>query len=744
MRPIINLSQKLRRIQLDPTVQTIGLLVVAVLILNLDRLVLGELGPLRRLDVADQYVDKFNYCGKFWHSPSEYLWNASILRGWPILLGSVNPQHLGCVLSAVLPITFVLPVLQIIIECLVATGSFLLLYSILGYQHRASLYGALLNLTIYYWYNENPFVTQISLLPALLAFLSVGGLPISWFLRLPALLFIMMLSYPPYVLPLMPLMHICVLWCLCSPQTRRTNLKLAIAFWGIYTFFSAPCILGYLQNWHISNRSLWHKGFVESNSFTDSFFLFATSGCTWFPPLVTLAILSRRSLRKVLYGIGALSGIVIFVAFMQSSAWSQITALIPQTTTFTFFYARLYNIVGFITFLLSSYLVHRELQPPSKNFCMRLTKIVFFSLILGSIMSMGSALKGGTLFIFALFIGLFLISDLFRFAKKPMHMILLILFFLLPFRLQYTVFSETLPYGNLFQDRLEYPNELEPYRIVTLVEDCYPHNFYPAQASMLGMETLDGFSVFYDGRDAQRWFWYITSDSINCSRQFYYWNNRIDLTLDDWNRNPNRVLRWLWINNVAFIRTTRPIEHPALVLIDTAQVKNKWHKLNLGRELEVQNQYLYRINNPITRVFGISDEFTEEIETPASFESEMRVLQKLDSQNCRNIDLDKYNPSYLEFHGSFSESDHILASINYNSDWILRIDDKKRQDRLQEGLFGMISISPLPGFHTYALSFENNSFKYVLFCCIFALVLLTSLVWWISYLSKAEVKSKRQ
>ena len=95
--------------------------------LNFDRVILGEYGFLRRLDVSDMYLNKMLFLANYWINPVEFGWDSSILRGWPAELGSIVPQYLGVLLAAVIPIKFVFPVLHILIDFLVLYGSFLFL-----------------------------------------------------------------------------------------------------------------------------------------------------------------------------------------------------------------------------------------------------------------------------------------------------------------------------------------------------------------------------------------------------------------------------------------------------------------------------------------------------------------------------------------------------------------------------------------------------------------------------------------
>src|ERR1051325_1458771 len=106
-------------------------------------------------------------------------------------------------------------------------------------------------------------------------------------------------------------------------------------------------------------------------------------------------------------------------------------------------------------------------------------------------------------------------------------------------------------------------------RVVTVVSEFYPHRLYAAQAAVRGVETLDGVTVFYDRAFAERWWWYVTRDSTGCSKDFYTWSNRVELTASDLTRRPELVVPWLRVNNVAWLRSEVPLDLPGLTLEET-------------------------------------------------------------------------------------------------------------------------------------------------------------------------------
>jgi hypothetical protein len=80
-------------------------LFVAVII-NLDRLLLGEFSSFRVLDTSEMYMDKIAFLKNFWLDPSNYSWDSYTLKGWPGNIGSINPNHLLVFFSLFLSIEY--------------------------------------------------------------------------------------------------------------------------------------------------------------------------------------------------------------------------------------------------------------------------------------------------------------------------------------------------------------------------------------------------------------------------------------------------------------------------------------------------------------------------------------------------------------------------------------------------------------------------------------------------------------
>ena len=166
------------------------LFVAIVLLINIDRLALGEYGLLGRIDLSDQYVNKTAFLAKYWLNPTAYAWDASILRGWPTFIGSLTPQHFGSLIGALVPIKLVYPIVLITTGYLVLSGAFLFVKRFLGCQRETALFGSFLFFGITYWYNENLVIVAVPLLPLLVAVTTIGKEKINSAIRFTSMILI--------------------------------------------------------------------------------------------------------------------------------------------------------------------------------------------------------------------------------------------------------------------------------------------------------------------------------------------------------------------------------------------------------------------------------------------------------------------------------------------------------------------------------------------------------------------------
>jgi len=691
--------------------KTLIILALLATVLNADRLLLGEKASLRRVDVADQYITKLQHCGNFWKNPSDFAWDSSMLRGWPTYLGSVQPQHLGCFAASVLPAHQSFTVFQIVVESLVLIGIFLFLYNFLGYRYLTALYGCLFQLSMYYWFNENPFVTQTVFLPLIVAAASVGKRPIPRALRFFLLLLSLILSYPPYTVPLLPLCHLVVIFLFSDKKQLFSNIKGIIFFWMIYAVFYLPNLFGYLFNWTNSNRVLW-----EPSSFREPLMAFLSHMGFLFPclPLVFMfyPVKDKR----------AIGGLILIFAIVILTAQAEYFTSMPLLRVFSFIYARIFYYLSFILVLLIAFLMEKF---PVKFSIKNLIKVIVFTCIGAGLLSMKYSFKIGAGFtVLSLLSAGLVMFDLLKYARSSLVFIVLVVLFLFPFKAVNMKHYEQVPYGFLNQDPLVYNSHLQPYRVISVTEGCSPHNFYSAQASIKGEEILDGFTVFYNKSDAQNWRKYILGNSDPCS--FKVWNNRIELTRAVWEENADQIVQWVRLNNTHFIRSEFELQHKSIVLDQKKVVPlHSWKSyFRLNSPID-KNYYLYRIKEPFSRIFAVDDKIIGQ--KKGQFLQEDSLFKSLDELPVQNISMQTYSPSELTWQGDF-DNQVLLVSTNYHKSWNLFVDNKISKDAIQKGPFGMVMILPDDNFHEYVLRYNDHSYMYMLFCMVFgagALLLFT-------------------
>ena len=268
-----------------------------------------ESGWIRSHDMVDVNVNIFESGGRFWQSPRSNLWNPNVLRGWPILYGTYAPQHLGNILGSFVPGYLLLPVLIVLIELFLTIGTFIFLNLFLKFNEKASLYGALLNLAIYYWYHEHTNITIVTLLPALVGFLSLHGSIFNRLLRSIGLLYIISVSNPPNTLIVMPFAHFLIVLSF-GGKKKEEQLKRAIAFWALYCLYYFPTIVDYFINLPISNRADFSVSSGPTPSFISVFWGIATTPLILSPSFIVFTLMSKRNYKYFLIGL------TVFLAIM--------------------------------------------------------------------------------------------------------------------------------------------------------------------------------------------------------------------------------------------------------------------------------------------------------------------------------------------------------------------------------------------------------------------------------------------
>jgi hypothetical protein len=695
------------------------LMFVLALLLNIDRLALGEYGLLRRLDVSDGYVSTIIYFANFWTNPSEFGWNSLVMRGWAAEIGSLVPQYLGSLIAIFLKKYYVFPVLHIIAEFIALYGAFIFLKSFLGYKRNTALFGSFIFLSIHYWYSEGPFVTSAEFMPLLVAVVSIGKEKINVAIRFFSMVLITTLSVTPYVLPIMPMVHILVILIYSNKNKLKINLVFTCFFWFIFSIYHFNTIWGLLNNFDFSNRAIW-EGSGQSYSFMDTLASLINQ-TVLFPAVMVFALTTRKTIRPVLYAVGIITTILVLVSFHRSEFYYYLINYFPKIKEYSFFYTRFHNFIGFVIFMAVSLLFEKEIVSSERN----RKKLLFLGLgLLVAIELIIFAQHGIKITLVHLVCSLVIIGVLLFYRQSYFQntiLTLTVLFVVLtPFRLSYSLKRENPYQGNLFIDTFTYETKMKAFRIATVMNEPWQDDYFSTQISIKGLESFEGGgNSFYNKKDALLWRDNVADGAPswkNLGFDFNHWNNRVELIKEDFDANSDRIFQLMKLNNVLFVRSLEPIEYPEFNLIDKKIINLITKKsLLLINKPEVQRHYLYKLKEPKSRVFLVPSEIIDYYDkTLANGRGKWNDLEWI-NQSSTNIILDEYKSGLISFNGSFTNYQKILTSTNYSDRWQLFINNKLKQENLSQGPMGMLQIEPVNEKANYQLRFKSNFISIILY-----------------------------
>jgi hypothetical protein len=695
---------------------------------NLDRFILGRAGWLQAHDLADINVTTFATCGEFWRSALRSTWNP-MLRGWPLTASTFDPQTFGCLVGGMVAPQHIFPLLHTVLLIVMAVGSFLFVFLFLNDSHEVAVAGAVLNVVLYYWFHEHLVVTSATLLLPLVGFLSVTDRSLgARLLAFAGGMLVIGLSNPYLTLVLMPVAHLFLVAALPVADRRRHISRWAI-FWCAYCVYYAPTIVSHLAEFPHASRSLWSPAPASSGFWTELKDRLM-SPILISPAAILLCVVRPRTLRVTLLMVVTVVTIAVVSAANAALVVGTLARHYPGLLAVSTTYYRVVYLPPVFFCLWGVYLLrHNDSRRVSVHLLNRVALMVLFCAVayLERSHTPVSSFYWRYALIIAVAIGLVPPR---LWGRRPLTAFLASLLVILPCRGWYAVTDESWSQGNLFVEPSALPaSRVDPFRTVTVVRTCDPTDLFPAQAAIIGQETLDGIATLYDRAFAQRWWYYVADTPGTCNSRFARMNARVEVTPENWAYAPDRVFRWLWINNVGFVRSVVPLEHTGLELVDVRPFLIKFFG-------EVP-RYLYRLRTPVDRVFGMPEAAV--IRASGDLEEEDRVLEELRTHGgVSNVHVDRVNPSRLRFSGSFSATDVIVASENYHPRWRLYVDSRPSPAPVERGPFGMIGLHPLPGPHSYELVFEPPAPWLVPLCMAAAVVLL----WYVGTLPVYDLRAR--
>jgi hypothetical protein len=209
---------------------------------------------------------------------------------------------------------------------------------------------------------------------------------------------------------------------------------------------------------------------------------------------------------------------------------------------------------------------------------------------------------------------------------------------------------------------------------------------------------MDGISNYYSRDFVERWRYFVADSPLTCTARYAGWSTRAEISLPDIRYNTDRIVNWLWLNNVGVLRSPAPLDHPRLTPV-SQQV------LTVDRTHRVTS-HIYRMTAPVARVFTIPNSMAPQSE--GGLPDEERALQRLAAEEdaVHNVAATVLSGSHVRFEGDFAGDRLVLASMNYHAGWHVSVDGGS-EIRVRRGPFGMIAIPPQPGTHRYDLRFRS-------------------------------------
>lgn len=681
----------------------VAMAIVAVLValLNVDRFVLGKAGPLRAHDLADSTVTITAAGGEIWRSALGSPWDGSQLRGFPRLASAQHPQTLWALTGAAVATERVLPVLFTILQIVMAVGAFLFVRSFLRCSHESAVAGAVLSLVLFHFFHEHPVVTSAILLAPLAGYLSVPASSLGWrALQVGGAVLVMTLSNPTSTLFAMPLGHLALI-ALAPRGSRTRHLALFVGFWLAYAIYYAPTVVIQLQEFANSSRSLYRPA-PGGLSYLANLTSMLLNPAVISPAAVFVILVDRRTWRQTVLFLLLVVGGVALAAANQILVGSEMAQRFPLLLAISTMYYRMYYFVPVAVLVWATWLWKYDERPRRRVLIWRALALAAFCLLIARPLAhtnWATATVFEPYWRYALVLGVSMGFGLSWWARRAWTMAIVAAAVVLCVRYQYTKTWEVPFQGNLFLEEATLGQPAGFSRSVTVMRGCDWVDLFPAQARAAGVETLDGIANFYDRGFVERWRYFVADNPALCTARYASWPTRAELTVAGLRYASDRILPWLWINNVEFVRAPEPLDYPELQLVDQ-------RTFTYDRVQRV-TRYLYRVRNPVGRVFTLPDDIARRAAS-ADFSIEESALAALVTQGgVSNVLAESVDGSHLRFSGAFEPGRTVVASINYHRGWRLRIDGALSQVPIEPGPFGMLAFHPPGGHHDYQLEFAS-------------------------------------
>ncbi len=601
--------KKLFLINFNSSFLIINLLILFFLLMN------GKDAPLFNLDFSDWYLDKSQRIANDFKQFKIPGFDYASHNGWNNTHGSIPINHIMVFLNLFFSPHTSAQIFIFLTDLLIYFSFFLLLKNYFKFNSILASFFSFLIFILLINFNENYIVNQYTLFGflVLINFLLTEKNN-NFYFGIILLPLYCSFSYPPYNVPLAPFFHFIFIFIFFFKEKilMKKLLFWFFVIWISYFLYHSSLIISLIENYHLSNRSLFERGI------NNEIYKFNLKDPLYVLLLIIIYALSKNKIKDL-----TISIIIIFIP--------EIISFLPIDGNFIinrFSYSSPLLLIFHIIFIFKNQKnIDSNILVAKKNNKYLLFLIIYNLFFIFTINN--SNFKSSYLIIIPIIFILyfFIFYDFKNFTKI---IVIISTVFLFKFT---SILGEGYKNGFLYIDQFNYPVPKKNYRIVSLNDHCFETIFNSSQVLIKGHKTLDGNSVFYPIDFAKK-IKMIKSeyDSCNELNKFKYWNNRVFFTYEEFIKNKN-LLDFFIDNNVRIIRSRHKIENDNLKLLgefkfyNTSFIRYKLNEINFFKS--IINKYVNNFENKKVNVYIYEINYWKKIDLLSENNQDEYVIYKI-------------------------------------------------------------------------------------------------------------------
>ena len=426
-------------------------------------LIFGENGPLQDLDFSDHYLDKSKRISEEIKNLKLPGVDYSMIGRLNLTYGSIPINHLMVLFDVFFETHTSAHLFIFFTDIFVFFGIFYFLKIFFFFEYKNCFIFSLLFFFYLSLGNENYIVNQYLLLPFLICLNWLFTKESKGYLAIILLLIYCSFSYPPYNIPIAPVLHLLILFFFHlnkSIDFKKYFLWFTL-IWLTYFCYHFSLIVSILDNYLISNRVIW-ENFEQPNEIIlrlkdplEIFIILLIVNCSkekiknllisifiiFIPEILDYLI---QSSNFIISRVGYSNKIIlifylILISINKKNDFNQLSINISRSI----------NIIIFSIYLLIYKFLNFDFNLSNLNFNLIATSNKDYILIFLSIL----------MYLFFIIKKTFLINSVFSFM-------LIFIFKLM------TIILEPYKTGFLYTDKISYPNNKNEYKIVSLINEC--------------------------------------------------------------------------------------------------------------------------------------------------------------------------------------------------------------------------------------------------------------------------------